>query len=73
MPPKHQDGIWGFLEGDRAEGWAGYLSPALREKKRVFQHHLETAQHFFLAVAPVGLQLGGTAGDHGGSELDREG
>lgn len=57
----------------RGKGGAWYLSTALREKQRVFQHHLETAQHFLLAIASFGLQLRGTAGDHGGGELGREG
>lgn len=51
----------------------GYLSPALGEKQRVFQHHLETAQHVLAAFAPFGRQLRGTAGDHGGGELNGEG
>lgn len=49
-----------------------YLAPALGEKQRVFQNHLETAQHFFLAAARVRLQLSGAAGDHGGGELGTE-
>ena len=64
-------------EGKGGEGrgarWAWYLSPALGEKQRVFQYHLETAQHFLLAVASFGVQLRGTAGDHGGGELGGEG
>ena len=59
--------------GGKGKGRAWYLSPALGEKQRVFQHHVETAQHFLLAVASFGLQLRGTAGDHGGGELGREG
>lgn len=57
--------------GGRAEERAWYLPPALGEKQRVFQHHLETAQHLLLAVASFCLQLRGTAGDHGGGELGR--
>ena len=60
------------MEG-RGARWAWYLSPALGEKQRVFQYHLETAQHFLLAVAFFGVQLRGTAGDHGGGELGGEG
>lgn len=48
------------------------LAPTLGEKQGVFQNHLETAQHFFLAAVPVCLQLGGTARDHGGGELRGE-
>lgn len=71
--PPEQEGMKGFLEGDRGEARAWYLSPALGEKQRVFQHHMEAAEHFLLAIASFGLQLGGAAGDHGGGELHREG
>lgn len=63
----------GFLGGDRGEARGWYLSPALGEEQRVFQHHMEAIQHLLLAVASFGLQLGGAAGDHGGGELRIEG
>lgn len=64
-------GMQGFVGRGRG-GCSWYLAPALGEKQRVFQNHLETAQHLFLAAARLRLQLGGTAGDHGGGELGRE-
>lgn len=47
--------------------------PRPREKAACLPVPLETAQHFLLAVASFGVQLRGTAGDHGGGELGGEG